>query len=105
MHHLERKGERFVPDLKSTRPDARQLLPTAKLVLEAAQEYLLRFIGDMPEARPLYARIESLSQRVVQVDRAHMQWRDNLWQERQATAEVSPGQDTDGEGKRSTEIA
>lgn len=96
MNHLRYEEGQYALEMESQRVDQRLLLPTALLVLEAAETYLAKFFGEASELRPLHARIADLRLRIRRFEDAHRDWRDAAWQKR-------TGQDrTDGDADTSS---
>lgn len=74
LYHLEEKDHGFAPNPSWSRVDPRLLCPPCLLVLDAARSYTKAFLGDLPELRPLYNRIDDLRERILRVDEAHEKW-------------------------------
>ncbi len=74
FHHLEAKEGGFVPNPEWTPVDERYLGPAGLAILRAVRDYLNRFLGDIPEIMPLYARIDDLQQRILKTAKAHEEW-------------------------------
>ena len=87
FHHLEETPEGFKPHPEFAPVDSRLLEPVCIIALRAAVEYCSTFFGDLPEIRPLYARIDDVKQRIRSVGDAHEEW----IQKRRSTA--GPGAD------------
>ena len=79
LHHLESRSQGFAPDFKWTRTDARILGSSPFAVLKALREYLVFFMGHLPELNPLYARIDDLEARLLKLNDAHEQWLQNQY--------------------------
>ena len=74
LHHLEEKDGGFVPKPDWLDMDAKLLYPTCQIVLEGGSDYLMHFIGDLPEVKPLYSRIDDLQERILKLDTKHEEW-------------------------------
>jgi hypothetical protein len=74
LHHLEETEGGLRPKPGWSAVDARLLSSAAIIVLQAAEEYLQSFFGDLPELKPMYGRIADLEERLVRLDRAHEEW-------------------------------
>ena len=66
-HNLLPTADGFVPNLDWTHTDGEYLGTTALLVLESVKEYLARYF-DLSIAAPIYQRLESLQERVLQLE-------------------------------------
>ena len=73
MNHLDydAKNGFFMPNPDFGSVDARLLGPAAVFVLDATTVYLERFFSHVPESKVLLARINDLSERILQTDSAH----------------------------------
>jgi hypothetical protein len=74
LHHLQEKEGGFTPDPSWSAVDSRLLCPPCIKILETARTYLNTFFGDLPELKPLYARIDDLQARIKLLDAAHERW-------------------------------
>jgi hypothetical protein len=74
LHHLQEKNGGFAPDPSWSRVDTRLLLPVAVLVLQAAGEYVNRFLYASPDVTPLSERIAHTLARLKMVEDAHEAW-------------------------------
>jgi hypothetical protein len=61
----------FKPRPEMMNVDSRVLLPVARVVLEAAQAYIMKFFTPIPGARYVVDRIEAQIQRMIEVDAVH----------------------------------
>jgi hypothetical protein len=74
FHHLKPADGRFAPDATWLSIDSRYLNPVCIVVLEAARDYLNTFLGDVPELKPLYVRLDDLTERILMVTRVYEEW-------------------------------
>ena len=74
LHHLEEKEDGFSPRPAWSHVDARFLAPVCLFVIDAVRDYMKMFVGELPEVKPLYARMDDLQERVLKLDEAHEAW-------------------------------
>ncbi len=73
-NHLLKNEEGFEPNLDHTKTDGELLMPVAFLSVEAAKEYVDRYLGRQL-AGTLYERLESVQARLAMVGAATEDWR------------------------------
>lgn len=83
LNHLEHKENGFAPNTSWRPVDPRYYLPTCLIVMEAITDYMNFFFGQLPELIPLYERIESLHERIRNLDKVHEEWHHQEWLSKQ----------------------
>lgn len=97
LYHLETKEGGFSPKPTWTLVDVRLLAPVSLYALEAAREYIKMFIGELPEVKPLYARMDDLKQRILKLNEAHEAWLQGKHRDTERKSNGSPKEPIRGE--------
>ena len=90
QHQLDAKEGGFSPRPTWSNVDARLLSPVGLFVIDAARDYMKTFFGELPELKPLYARMDDLRQRILTVDAAHEAWLQRKHGDRERKSNGSP---------------